>query len=425
MTAPGFVLFGDLPKIAPFVIELHQRGLHVLVITGTPESSLERAAHGFLRAPGHPLGLIHDLALISAHDQTAVLRRIRSWTETHTIRGAFSTAETYVEIASVVTDLLDLPGIGLRAGRVARNKHLQRLYLTRWSPRHTIASASRAHQAHELLDRCPTIIKPLTLYSSIGIRRITDHDDLNAALAAAPDQDFLIEERITGPEFSVESIVQSGKVVFAAVTEKLTNEGESPYFVELGHTTPPLGLAEPGGLLDANASILERLAFGTGMAHTEFRLAPDGRAVLMEIAARPPGDGIMALHHLATGRSLEGSIITALLGGEVDHPSPTRWSRQIYLDHTPGTLMDVTATSTGTEPRWLTRTGVWPLPRPVHPHEPARLHDILILKEQGETLYRIAESSHRAVTAIFDAPAPADLRRLDDELRAAITVRTE
>ena len=66
--------------------------------------------------------------------------------------------------------------------------------------------------------------------------------------------------------------------------------------------------------------MLERLAFDTGIAHGEYRLTADGRAVLMEVAVRPPGDSIMALHWLASGVPLEDAVVGLAVGEDVGVP---------------------------------------------------------------------------------------------------------
>jgi hypothetical protein len=48
----------------------------------------------------------------------------------------------------------------------------------------------------------------------------------------------LVEERVEGQEYSVESLVCRGEVVFASATRKQTNETRRRTFVELSHTVP-------------------------------------------------------------------------------------------------------------------------------------------------------------------------------------------
>ena len=129
--------------------------------------------------------------------------------------------------------------------------------------------------------------------------------------------------------------------MFASATTKET-QANGRTFVELSHSVPEPRPELCELLLAANAELLARLRFADGIAHSEWRITDDGRAVLMEIAGRTPGDGLMALYHLAAGTPLEVEILNVALGVEASYPAPRRYARQVYLEHEPGVLDDVT-----------------------------------------------------------------------------------
>jgi biotin carboxylase len=423
----AFLLFGDLPKIGPYLTELRSRGLAILTITGLAESSLERAAAARTEVPGHPFASIDELSRLSGSDHQPVLAQVTEWSDRYAIVGAFSAAETFVEAAALVDDLLGLPGVGLRAARVCRDKYLQRQYLRDWSPRSVLLTSSTAARARELVtDWFPVVVKPTHLYSSIGVRLIADAAQLDAYVAEMqPDARVLVEECVTGPEFSVESIVVAGAPVAASITQKATNEGTTRCFVELAHTAPAADLSEgdTGRIREANAAVIARLDFGTGMTHAEYRVTDSGRVVLMEVAARPGGGGIPFLYHHATGESMEAALIAAALGEKVDYPEPTRAARQVYLDQRPGVLRGVSVTDPALPaPTWVVDTGIWPAPRPGARTDPPTVREILVLKARGEALGTITESSSRAVTLLFDAATHAELDLLEARLRSAVVV---
>src|SRR5690606_34948039 len=136
-----------------------------------------------------------------------------------------------------------------------------------------------------------------------------------------------------GREFNVDAIVVDGEPVYCAITQKGTNEDTTRFFAELIHTLPPTNLteAETQKVMDTHCAVVRHLGFGTGMAHAEYRVTPDGEVVLMEIAARPPGDACLHLYHLTTGRPIEGALIEAALGHPVSYPRPARRARQVYF----------------------------------------------------------------------------------------------
>ncbi|MFD0823900.1 acetyl-CoA carboxylase biotin carboxylase subunit family protein, partial [Micromonospora zhanjiangensis] len=171
----------------------------------------------------------------------------------------------------------------------------------------------------------PAVVKPVGRLASSGVRLVTDAVELRECLAGyPPEETLLFEERATGQEFSVESLSRAGRLRYAEVTRKRTTEEESAWFVETGHTTPPpeLDPAARRELLATHRAVLDRLDFGTGMAHAEYRLGPGGRPVLIEIAARPPGDSILALHWLATGAAPEDAIVGLAVGADGPLPAP-------------------------------------------------------------------------------------------------------
>ncbi|GAA3205199.1 hypothetical protein GCM10010468_20090 [Actinocorallia longicatena] len=421
------MLFGDPPKVGPYLADLHARGLAILMVVGPPRSDLDEASRAFLELPGHPFAVIDEIACLGGDDLSGIVDRIRRWSGRYRIKGLFGASEVFSEVAGVVADAFGLPGVGLRAARVCRDKLLQRQYLAEWSPESRLVTrASRREAARWCAPRLPVVVKPLHLSSSIGVRRFDDEADLAAHLAGlGPGDELLVEPRVQGREFNVDIVTAGGRPVFSAVTQKGTNEGATPYFAELIHTFPAVDLteAERGRLLETATEVVRRLDFATGWAHAEYRVGDDGEARLMEIAARPPGDGCMALFHLATGRALEPLLIDAALGRQdVIYPEPRRRTRQIYFEPPPGSLRSVTVDWPGTVPNWLVDSGIWPEPRPCRRDGPPTLHEVMIQKERGAVLRQITESGHRAVTALFDTPLDADIDSVEARVRAAVGI---
>lgn len=422
----AFVLFGDLPKLGPYLAELTTRDLRALVVAPVPTTPAEQRAVQFMREQGHPLCGVDDAAFALASDLPTIVDRVRSWAGRYAIEGVFSAAETFVEAAAAVADLLGVPSPGLRAAAVCRNKYLQRVYLEEWSPTfHLVTQTSAQAASSRWSIPYPVVVKPLRLYSSIGVRVLSDADGLMTHLGTVAAGDgVLVEERIDGDEISVEAIVHDGRVAFESITAKITNETVSDCFVEMSHTVPCSSLPESvrRDVLSVNRAVLERLDFRSGIAHAEYRVTGHGRVALMEVAARPPGDGILHLYHLSTGQPVEAALVAVALGDSVTYPRPVRRARQIYLDHERGRLRDVVVSGSDVRPTWVVDTGIWPEMRPGRPVDPAGVRAIVVLKDRGHVLAPIRESSDRAVTVLFDAPSAAELDALEARVRAAITI---
>ncbi len=328
-----------------------------------------------------------------------------------------------VEPAALLADALGLPGPGANAGRICRSKYLQRWYLHEWAP----ASMTLPAGEHGTLTagqvRFPAVVKPAGRHSSDGVVAVNTWDELRDCLASYPEHEtVLVEERISGQEYSVESLVQGGRTVFASVTRKETTESSTSRFVELAHCVPNEREEVDDKLLAANAEMLTRLSFGDGITHSEWRVTEDGRVYLMEVAARAPGDGVLALYQLATGEAMEPVITRIALGEPAAYPPPRRHTRQVYLPHTEGVLTDVTVDWPGVDPAWIADTGVWPDIEAGSPDDPPTLRAVLVLQHRGARLAPLNSSDDRSVTFVVDAATPRELDALEARVRAAVTV---
>ncbi|WP_093801739.1 acetyl-CoA carboxylase biotin carboxylase subunit family protein [Streptomyces sp. Wb2n-11] len=407
-----------------YLAELAARGLKVLLIT---PAGYREAAEAARKDPEHPAFLLDDIAFVDGSlDQEGsflpgFIARARVWRQKYTIIGAYAVGETLVEPTGLLGDALGLPSPGLRATRACRSKYLQRWYLEEFSPASLVIPPGEREDA--ALDGLPypVVAKPATRHSSSGVVTVADAAELRAELAGYPEYEtLLVEQKIEGHEYSVESLVQGGEIVFTSVTSKETTESDARSFVELSHSVPSARPGVDDGLLDANRRLLETLGFRDGIAHAEWRTGVDGRSYLMEVAARTPGDGLLALYHLATGRPLEPEIVKIALGEPADYPAPRRWTRQVYLDHTPGTLENVSVDWPGITPVWVGEGGIWPEITPGAVGAPAALRAVLVLKEKGTGLSPLASSDDRAVTFLIDAPSAGELDELERRVRAAV-----
>lgn len=421
----AFVLlggFGVVCRNLEYLEQLRERGLAVLLIA--PEAWRKEALER-MGDPAHPSSAIREAAFVSGSMSqegsfTAdVIATGMRWRERYDIAGVFAVGEVLVEQTGLLADALGVRSPGLRATRVCRSKYLQRWYLPEWSPLSMVVPAGR-RDALDAAPGFPAVVKPAARHSSSGVAAVADRAALEQALTAYPDdENVLVEQRVTGPELSVESLVQDGAIRFASVTAKRTTERWSTRFVETAHSVPDPDRAVGDRLLEANRSVLHRLGFEDGVAHSEWRMTDRG-PVLMEIAARTPGDGLMALYKLATGTAFEPQIMRAALGEPVEYPRPRRFARQVYLEHEPGVLEDVVVDWPGVAPVWVGEDGGWPDVEPGAAADPPALRAVLVLRDKGSELTELRDSDDRVVTFLIDAPSPEGLDRLESDVRGAI-----
>jgi hypothetical protein len=410
-----------------YLTELARRGLKILVVT---QSTFREAALACREDATHPASLIDDFAFVDgASGDTAVTADVisaaRSWRDSYTIIGVYAVGETLVEQTGLLADALALASPGLRATRACRSKALQRWYMPEFSPSAVIVPGGKRDSVAPDQVVFPAVVKPASRHSSSGVETVFDGGELRKQLATYPEHEVvLVEEKVHGQEFSVESLVQDGKTLFASVTRKETTESHTRSFVELAHTVPNDRTDAQAAILDANQRMLDRLAFENGITHAEWRLDAAGRPFLMEVAARTPGDGIMVLYHLATGIPLEPEIMRVALREPAFYPAARRYARQVYLEHHEGVLDDVTVDWPGVDPHWLGESRRWPEIPPGAPEDPPTLRAVLVLKTRGSELGTIQSSDDRAVTFFIDALSPQQLDDLERRVRRAVVIST-
>lgn len=163
----------------------------------------------------------------------------------------------------------------------------------------------------------PLIVKPTDRSGSLGVTKVETQDDLlkavNNAISLSFKGEAIIEEFIEGREISVEFISYHGKHYPLQITDKVTTE--APHFVELEHHQPAnLSEEKFKGIYALTEKSLNALGLTEGASHSEYRITPDGRVVVMEIGGRMGGDFIGSdLVKLSTGYDfVEGVIQVAL-----------------------------------------------------------------------------------------------------------------
>lgn len=158
----------------------------------------------------------------------------------------------------------------------------------------------------------PYIMKPSDSSGSRGVVLVTDKKDAPAAFlyskAVSKTGRVLVEEYMTGPEVSVESLTVKGKTTVLAVTDKLTTG--APFFVEMGHSQPSqLDSKIVGSIKEIAVKAIEAIGINNSPSHVEVIVTKDGPK-LVELGARLGGDCITTyLVPLSTGIDMVKSCI--------------------------------------------------------------------------------------------------------------------
>jgi biotin carboxylase len=279
-------------------------GLHVLLLQHPDKINAEQQ------------GLADLVRLVDYTEWSAVEPVARELYEWPGFGAALSLTEPGLENAGRVNDLFALGGTGYEVTRRFRDKLAMRRHLAGLDP--VAVQAASLERRADLDDFAarhgyPFIVKPTDATASIGVYRVDGPQDaarvwetVERLRGTRTDRvstlfvlrDFLIEEYVEGPEFSVETFSFAGRHVVVAVTEKFVHPER---FAELGHVVPARLAADVEDQVCAAVSrFLDRMGLHDGVSHTEVRVGARG-PVVIESHNRVAGDAIPDLVRGAYG----------------------------------------------------------------------------------------------------------------------------
>jgi len=161
----------------------------------------------------------------------------------------------------------------------------------------------------------PLVVKPSDSSGSKGISVVRDRQQLAGAVAAATAASYagtvIVEEAVAGLHCSAECLVRDGRPDFVAVSERTI---KLPHLVTVSHLVPArLGTATVTRLVGMIGLVCRALQIDRGPVNFDFVVGPDGEVYLVEMGARPGGNGTPQLVSEAFGANIvEASIRTAL-----------------------------------------------------------------------------------------------------------------
>lgn len=270
------------------------------------------------------------------------------------LRAVIPTVEYGVVAAAALAEAWDLPGSGVQAARILRNKlRLRKAAAAAGIAQPEWAEATGPEDVAAFRDthggRC--VLKPANRQASLGVQLLEADDDVEAAwkhttVADEPriraryltDARYMTEARLIGSEVSVEALVRDGDPVFFNATAKTVAPGRYP--VELGHTVPASVPASIRQRLEAETrSLISCTGFYDGIIHAEWILV-DGVPHLIECAGRAPGDYINDLIGLAYDCDVFTDLVAVLDAGRPEIPKRTahRAAAIRFLTVPPGTV---------------------------------------------------------------------------------------
>lgn len=229
-----------------------------------------------------------------------------------------------------VANQLGLPGNDMECTARSTDKQLMRCAMAqRNDPSPASALVTEDSDLSQLNLRYPVIVKPTDRSGSRGVTRLENPEGIQAAVAFACGQSFnhqaVVEEYVTGQEYSVECFSQNGVHQLLSITHKYTTG--SPHFIETGHMEPAPISPEMWKKVEQTVYHgLDTMGITMGASHSELKIDDDGTLCFIEIGGRMGGDCIGShLVRLSTGYDFVKMVIQAALGEEVDFTQSTHY----------------------------------------------------------------------------------------------------
>ncbi|GAA4823211.1 ATP-grasp domain-containing protein [Streptomyces ziwulingensis] len=404
-----------------------------LLLVGANDETVQKAAALGL----HVLLLQHPSKLSAEQERLADRTLVLNYTDWDEVRpaaeelwtapgfgAALSLTEAGLENAGRINDLFGLGGTGYEVAKRIRDKWAMRLHLAGLDP---AAVAAAPLLKREDLDAFaarhgfPFIVKPADGTASLGVFRVGAPEDADRVWAEVERlrgtrtdristlfvlQDFLMEEYVDGPEFSVETFSFAGRHVVVAITEKFV---DPRHFAELGHAVPArLDPAAAEQVRERVGGFLDLVGIRDGVCHTEVRIGARGPAVI-ESHNRVAGDAIPELVRGAYGIDLVTYALGWPFGLVPELPGPPAakaGASTRFLVGDPGRVESVSGVEEA-----LSRTDVLDVRLSVAPGDAVRA-----LKDNWDRLGLVAVTGPDATTAIRRG---AELIRDTVEIRIA------
>ncbi|GAA3197386.1 ATP-grasp domain-containing protein [Dactylosporangium siamense] len=255
--------------------------------------------------------------------------------------------------------------------------------------------------------RFPLVVKPADAQSSRGVTRCPDESTVDAAIEAALEHSYgagiVIEEEVRGQHCGCECVIDDGRVVFMALTERHLTP--PPQATTTAHVLPA---AVAGGVHDelvaAVDALCARLGYRRGPLNLDLVVDTGGRPRLIEMGARTGGDPLGELARHCYGIDPIEASISVAVGAPLPPMPPPAVPRPVMVQ-----LLNATDTGILTA---------------VHGVEEARARPevvrVVLLTEPGRPVTSTIDLTSKLGYALLAADTPAQLRRAADRLLSTI-----
>jgi biotin carboxylase len=240
------------------------------------------------------------------------------------------TSDRAVVSVAAVAEALRLPGIGVDVAvglthKVEMRRRLERAAVPQ--PRYGSARSVEEAVAAAGHVRYPLVIKPADSGGQRGVFRIESDEELverfPESLELSRGREVIVEEFVEGTEMNAMAVVRDGEVIPLTLSDRHRPPGAG-FAVGWIHAYP--AALNGNGTAQAEAMVaktLFELGLRNGIGFPQLIAHPDGRILMIEVAARIPGGQMADLVRHAVGVDL----VEVALGIAVGEPVPDELCR--------------------------------------------------------------------------------------------------
>ena len=208
-------------------------------------------------------------------------------------------SESAITVASVAK-ALGLPGLSLEAAENATNKIIrQRLFKKNGVPSPFFEFATSLEEACDKADQMgwPVVAKPADSAGSRGVQLVNSKAAMKVAMdeinSISTNEEFLLEEYLSGTEHSIEGVVVDGQVYWVGLSDRNYDKKHiyPPYFLEDGDTMPSvLDKQIVKEIEKASTTAVHALGIDWGPVKGDIIVDSRKGVQVLEMAARLSGD---------------------------------------------------------------------------------------------------------------------------------------
>ncbi len=279
------------------------------------------------------------------------------------------TSDRAVVAVAAVAEALGLPGIGVDVAVGLTHKVEMRRRLERAGvPQPRFGSARTVDEARAAAEhvRFPLVIKPADSGGQRGVFRLESVEELEERFAVSLELsrggEVIVEEFVEGTEMNAMAVVRDGEVLPLTLSDRHRPPGPG-FAVGWIHAYP--AALNGDGTARAEAMVgqtLLELGLRNGIGFPQLIAHPDGRILMIEVAARIPGGQMADLVQHAVGVDLVEVALRFALGEPVpDELCAPKFRRPVairFFTAQPGPLPTGLVRSEASLDKVLTAPGV-------------------------------------------------------------------